>query len=420
MFCDEAEVKFISGKGGDGLVSWRREKYIPRGGPDGGNGGKGGDLVLVVDRNLNTLSNFRSKKVFEAEGGQNGMCQKKNGKGGESLLVKVPIGTQVFENDELLADLSAYDSEFVVVRGGKGGFGNAHFVSSVRQAPSFAELGEKAEQKKLRLELKLVADAAIIGFPSVGKSTLIASVSQCKPKIASYPFTTLIPNLGIAQAGEKRLVLVDVPGLIEGAHRGKGLGIQFLKHTERARVILHLLDISRPSVLEDFEKINYELEAFSKKLAQKKQVLAINKSDILTKEEGEKVRKKLEKKLKRNIFLISAVSGVGTKELLFEAEKINSQEKAKELSEKEETKEVVEFTPHLDNKGSFWVEKEGNAWRVFGKRILQIAAMSDFGNEEAVMRLRDIMKKMGIERELLRLGVNAKDKICFDDKILHY
>ena len=412
MFSDEAQIKFISGKGGDGLVSWRREKFVPKGGPDGGDGGKGGDVILVVNSNLNTLSKFHSKKVFQAQNGERGKSRKKHGKNGENLFIELPTGTEVFQEDKKIADLSSKDSEFVVVRGGRGGFGNAHFVSSIRQAPSFAELGEEPEKKELRLELKLVADVAIIGYPSVGKSTFISRVSNCKPKIAEYHFTTIVPNLGVANAGDEDLVLVDVPGLIKDAHQGKGLGIKFLKHTERARVLLHILDISR-NPEDDFQMINSELKKFSQDLSQKKQILALNKVDIFPSEKVLKIKKDLEKTLNKKIFSISAVSGEGVKEVIFELNKLNKKEKSKEV--KEET--FVEFYPHLEDPRSFWVEKEEDGFRIFGKRILQIAAMTDFNNEEALFRLRDVIKKLGIDKEIIRLG-GSTEKLLLNDKVL--
>ena len=417
MFCDEAKVQFISGKGGDGLVSWRTEKFVPRGGPDGGDGGRGGDVILRVDPNLNTLSKFHSQKIFKASAGENGKRRKQHGKNGEDLIVAVPPGTQVFTEEKKIADLVKKDSQLNIVKGGRGGFGNAHFVSSVRQAPSFAELGEKPQQKEIRLELKLVADVAIIGLPSVGKSTFISRVSNSRPKIADYHFTTIVPNLGVSKIAEADLVFVDVPGLIAGAHQGKGLGIKFLRHIERARVLLHILDISRDPY-RDFQVINEELSAFSENLSRKKQIIALNKADILPAAEGKKELKKLEKKLNKKVFLISTVSGEGLKDLLFPLRELNQQEKEKEAEEVEE--DFVEYRPHLESPRSFWIDKTEDGFSIQGKRILQIAAMTDFNNTEALFRLRDVMKKMGIEKELLRLGAKGEDKIIFNDKELDF
>lgn len=287
MFIDEVQIKVIAGKGGDGLVSWRREKYIPKGGPWGGDGGRGGDVYLLSDDNINTLSEYRHKKVLVAENGQGGNPNLMHGADGEDLILLVPVGTLVRNatTNDLLFDMSEKFMKVCVAHGGRGGYGNAHFTSSTRQAPAFAELGDTPEERDLFLELKLVADIGIIGIPSAGKSTLISKLSNVKPKIGDYPFTTLTPNLGVLEHKGKSLVIEDVPGLIPGASEGKGLGIEFLKHIERTGVILHLLDLYRlDKVFSDYTDIRKELGLFSQELQDKEEIIVFSKGDLLDSE----------------------------------------------------------------------------------------------------------------------------------------
>ena len=283
MFVDEVELKVEAGKGGDGIIHFRREKYVPRGGPDGGDGGKGGDVVLEVDPHLNTLGDYRHQKHFQAEDGGRGKGRNQTGASGDDLVLRVPAGTMVYdqESGELLADLTEKEEQFVVCQGGRGGRGNARFKSSRNKAPRIAEKGEPPESKVIRLELKMIADVGIVGVPNAGKSTLLSVVSNAKPKIASYPFTTLKPNLGVVELDlENRLVLADIPGLIEGAHQGEGLGHEFLKHIQRTRVLIHVLDGLSSQPILDFAQINTELALFDPRLAEKPQVVAFNKMDL--------------------------------------------------------------------------------------------------------------------------------------------
>ena len=292
MFIDEVSIKVIAGKWGDGLVSWRREKYIPKGGPWGGDGWNGGDIYLEADENINTLSDYRHRKVISAENGERGMPNLCHGKNGEDLILKVPVGTLIRDEEsrELLYDLKEHGEKIIIAHGGRGGYGNAHFCSSTRQAPAFAELGDVAEERDIYLELKLVADIGIIGIPSAGKSTLISKLSNVKPKIGDYPFTTLTPNLGVLEHKGKSLVLEDVPGLIPGASEGKWLGIEFLKHIERTGVLLHLLDLYRlDEVFGDYEDIRKELIAFSDKLEWKEEIIVFSKADLLDEEMREHI-----------------------------------------------------------------------------------------------------------------------------------
>jgi len=312
-FADEAKIKVTAGNGGNGCVSFRREKYIPKGGPDGGNGGRGGNLIFEADQNINTLVNFVSKKHFNADSGKPGQGRNKTGGDGNDLILKVPVGTLIYDsaNGELVADLTYHGQMEIVARGGIGGKGNANFKSSVRQTPDFAELGEPGEEKEIRLKLKLIADVAIIGYPSVGKSTLISRISNARPKIADYPFTTLIPHLGVCKVGDTDFVVADIPGLIEGAHEGKGLGIEFLKHIERTKILVHLLDITHEDLRGEYKKLNNELKLYSKELAKKPQILAVNKTDASISDIVDEVKKEFKKE--KPLF-ISAVSGHGLNE----------------------------------------------------------------------------------------------------------
>lgn len=326
-FLDEAQILVKAGDGGRGCVSFRREKYVPKGGPDGGDGGKGGDVTFVADARLASLLDFRYKKEFIAERGQHGMGSQCTGKGGEDLTLKVPVGTLVKDEDtgDVLVDMTGNGQRFLCCRGGRGGKGNEHFATATHQTPRFAQPGEKGEERRVKLELKLMADVGIIGFPNAGKSTLIAHISEAKPKIADYPFTTLVPHLGVVKYGEfGGFVVADIPGLIEGAHEGKGLGIRFLKHVERTRLFIHVLDLSPftgRDPVDDFRAVNAELKAFNEELSQRPQVVALNKVDIT--EAREKLPKLLKffKTLGIKVFSISSATGEGLKELVEHAGK---------------------------------------------------------------------------------------------------
>lgn len=321
-FIDEVEITVKAGDGGRGAVSFRREKFVPKGGPDGGDGGRGGNVVIKADRRMSCLLDLRYKRRYESERGEHGMGRNCSGKSGEDLLIRVPTGTIIKEVSTgiILKDLTKDGEEFIPAKGGRGGKGNAHFVSSTHQAPRFAQPGEEGGEQELRLELKLLADVALIGFPNAGKSTLISRISAAKPKIASYPFTTLVPNLGVVEYGDfGGYVVADIPGLIEGAHEGKGLGIRFLKHIERSRLLIHLLDLSpdtgRDPVL-DFEKVNEELEKFNPDLAMRPQIVALNKVDITEAREEATKLLKIFKDKDIKVFEISGVTGKGLKELV--------------------------------------------------------------------------------------------------------
>jgi GTP-binding protein len=319
MFIDYAEIFVKAGDGGDGAVAFRREKYVPKGGPAGGNGGKGGDVKFLADSNLRTLMDFKYKRKYEAKSGANGGGALKDGRSGKDLVIKVPVGTVIkdFSNDEILADLDEAGKEFTAVQGGKGGKGNSNFATPTNQAPRYAEDGKPGEERKVKLELKLLADVGLVGFPNAGKSTFISVVSAAKPKIADYPFTTLQPNLGIVHYKDfKSMVVADIPGIIEGAHEGKGLGIQFLRHIERTRILLLLIDINALDYQSEFDTLNNELNSYSPHLANKRKIVAFSKADSAPQEIVDEV-----KKLKLNgyddkLFVFSSVSKYGLSEIL--------------------------------------------------------------------------------------------------------
>lgn len=425
MFLDEVKITVKGGNGGRGCVSWRREKFVAKGGPDGGDGGNGGNVFLIADNNTDTLSHFSSKKRFEAKKGRFGMGKNKRGKDGDDLFLNVPPGTVVYKipsplgrgikgegsgEGTPLADLSQNGDQVLIARGGKGGFGNAHFKSSTRQQPDFAELGEPGEGKKLQLELKLVADVGIIGYPSVGKSTLISAISAAKPKIGDYPFTTLVPNLGVVNVDERSYVVCDVPGLIEGAAYGKGLGHQFLKHIERCGVLLHLLDITRDDIIDDYKKLRMELTKYSSKLAEKRELIVLNKTDLV---QNEKCKMKNDK---FKIFAtISAATHEGTEELkkklltivLNEREQANesfdpSDSSAEAGCAQDDTSALPVLQPLLESNqmGAYRIQKDGKKTLVTGRRIEQFTKMTDFRSQGAISRFRDVFKRIGLFKAL--------------------
>jgi GTP-binding protein len=413
LFCDETKIKVSAGNGGNGCISFRREKYIAKGGPDGGNGGKGGSVIFKVNPNLNTLTHLDTYKQFKADSGKNGSGNFRNGPEGNDKILEVPLGTMIFdaENGELLCDMKSENISFIICEGGKGGFGNAHFKSSIRQAPKFAETGEEGETVNVRLELKLVADIAIIGVPSCGKSTLISAISNAKPKIAAYHFTTLIPNLGVARVHDREIIFADIPGLIEGAHRGKGLGIDFLKHIERTKILIHLIDpTTEEDIRKNYDLINQELAFFKQDLADKPQIVAVNKIDILSEEQMEKLKKDL---ADLKPFFISAAAHKNLDPLLNnvkeELEKFEKTIPARKSDEKEEHKI---FRPHLEDPRYFVVEKiDDTNFKVSGKRLEQIANMSQTANRESLFRLYDVLKKKGVNKELKKLGAKEGSNV---------
>ena len=416
MFLDEAIIEVRGGNCARGCVSWRREKFEPMGGPDGGNGGKGGDVIFKADENTDTLSDFASRKRFEAPKGRFGSSNNRNGHGGDDLFLPVPPGTLIYEITDkkepvLLADLSMHDDQMIIARGGRGGYGNAHFKSSTRQAPDFAELGEPGEKRTLKLELKLVADIGIIGYPSVGKSTLISVVSSAKPKIADYPFTTLIPNLGVVNVADRSFIICDVPGLIEGASEGKGLGHEFLKHIERCGILLHVLDVSRgdaDQLIKDYKAIRKELESHSPTLAKKRELVILNKIDLFG-NDASLYEKELKKAGIAVYKSISAATRFGTDALMKALLPIALEERGKrqdflEEEERKAEKEITVLRPHMESErmGAFRLVKGNGMVVVRGKRVEQFASMTDFGSEGAMRRFQDVIERIGLKRAIKR------------------
>lgn len=411
MFLDEATITVFGGNGGSGVVSWRREKYVAKGGPDGGNGGKGGGIYILADANTDTLSDYRSCKVFRAENGKLGAGKKMNGRDGNDLQLVVPPGTQVRSGDEVLWDLAHNGDEVLVLEGGRGGFGNAHFVGPTRQRPDFAEKGEPGKSLEITLELKLVADVGIIGFPSVGKSTLISVISSAKPKIADYPFTTLVPNLGVVEDTFRPFVVCDVPGLIEGASEGKGLGHQFLKHIERCRVLLHVLDLSRAlegtdvsveKLVEDYKAIRNELETYSDALAHKEEIVVLNKSDLLG-NDTDSVISALQSEGIEVALPLSAATTTGVKDLVqYLASYLQDNPKPVEEAEEESTP-ILRPKEEKERMGNYAVTVEDDVIRISGKRLEQFTVMTDFGSQGAIIRFRDVLDKIGLRKEVNKL-----------------
>ena len=408
MFIDEVKITVVSGKGWDGLTSWRREKYIPKWGPWGGSGGKGWDVYLQTDANLNTLSEYRHKKLLRAEDGERGGTNTCHGANAPDLIIRVPVGTLVKnpDTDELIVDLDKKGLRYRMCAGGRGGYGNANFCSSTRQAPAFAELGDWAITKEIRLELKLVADVGIIGIPSAGKSTLISKITNVSPKIGDYPFTTLVPNLGVLDHKWKSLVLEDVPGLIPGASEGKGLGIEFLKHIERTWVLLHLLDLYRlDDLFQDYLDIRKELEAFSPELWEKEEIIVLSKSDLLDDEMKEHILWEFKAKhpdLK--VFMISSATREGIEELQdYLVDNIKSlSEEIEEDVELLDAPTIYNLKDEVDPRNVEVTYLWDLIFQAKWARLEQIVRMTDFDNHEAVMRVYDVLDKMQVIKKIER------------------
>ena len=432
-FADTAKVTVIAGDGGSGAVSFRHEKFVDKGGPDGGDGGKGGDVIFVANPNVNTLVDFRFKPELRAGGGGDGADRNKHGRNGKDLHVNVPIGTMILRDGEILADLVEDKQSAIVAHGGDGGFGNAHFKSSVRQAPKVAERGEPGDKFEAVLELKLVANIGLVGFPNAGKSTFLSVISNARPEIADYAFTTLTPNLGIADIDDDTLLVADIPGLIEGASEGKGLGDAFLKHIERTSVILHLIDAWSDDVYEKYLTIRRELVNYSDNLANKPEIVVLTKTEGMDDElrhmQIESVKNAIngfdadfdgaKYGSKAPIFTISSRSGDGVKDLLRFAKKmVDAENERVKIAENPDgdTDDVPIITLDKKQVEEAWsVEKSGKTFVVSGAKIEKFARRTDFDNWQGVNRLRDIMKKMGITRELSRQGAKADSIIRIGD-----
>lgn len=414
MFIDKAQVTIKAGDGGNGVISFRHEKYIDKGGPDGGDGGKGGDVIFMASRNENTLANFRFQKELAADPGSAGGKRRKHGRSGKNLVVNLPVGTAVLAKDgTLLADLTEDGQKAIIAKGGFGGFGNAHFVSSRRQAPRIAEKGEKGEVAEVQLELKMIADVGLIGMPNAGKSTLLSVISNARPEIADYPFTTITPNLGVVDVDSAVSILfADIPGLIEGAAEGKGLGDDFLRHVERTAVLLHLVDAYQDDVVAAYLTIQKELAAYKVDLSARPQIVALTKIEGLDEDIVKDQIAKLKTVVPKGteLIAISAQAKKGLLEMLRKVRSIVENERSRKQEEAPEESAIPVLT--LNDEAKAWsVSKEGTVFTLRGRKIERFAARTDFESEEGIQRLRDIMRKMGIMHELQRKGLQAGDTI---------
>ena len=423
MFVDSAKIYVKAGDGGDGAVSVHRENYVAAGGPDGGDGGKGGDIVFKVDNNLSSLIDFSYKRKYVAQKGENGSAKNSSGRGADDVIVKVPRGTVVKElkTGRILADMSG-DEPVVIARGGKGGRGNAHFATSTRQIPKFAKPGFRGDEYELLLELKLIADVGLVGFPNVGKSTLISVVSAAKPKIANYHFTTLTPVLGVVKIDEgQSFVMADIPGLIEGASEGVGLGHEFLRHVERCRLIVHVVDVSGSEgrdPIEDFEAINKELAGFSQELADAPQVVAANKSDMASPEQIETFRKYIEDKGYR-FYEISAATTQGTKELVFGIwEELGKLPPVKQFEAQPLTRE--ELDAKLLSKKEFEVTVEDGIYFVEADWLWDIVRVADMDDYSSLQYFQNVLRSSGIIDKLEEMGINEGDTVAIFDFEFEY
>lgn len=416
MFTDYVKILVKSGDGGNGAVSFRREKYVAAGGPDGGDGGKGGDVYFYVDPDLNTLIDFRFKKKFIAENGKNGEGNHRYGKSADDLYIGVPIGTIIkdAETNEVLADLSEKDQKELIFPGGRGGKGNSHFATSTRQAPRFSQGGEKGIEKELILELKLIADVGLLGFPNVGKSTFLSRTTSATPKIANYHFTTLEPNLGVVKSeyGDS-FVIADIPGIIEGASQGVGLGIQFLRHIERTRLLLHVIDVSGVegrNPVEDFNIINEELKQYSEKLANRKQIIVANKIDSMQDETLYKELEKMAKEKNIEIFKISAVTGEGLKELLTRVTEVLKTLPKEEIVEIKQRKLYT-----LEEKEEFTIEKKDGIFIVDGPGVQRIMRRVNLEDNESMHYFQKCLEELGVNKALKEAGVQGGDTVIVVD-----
>ncbi|MBA1335243.1 MAG: GTP-binding protein Obg [Firmicutes bacterium] len=416
MFVDVARIHIIAGNGGHGAVAFRREKYVPAGGPSGGDGGRGGDIVFEVDAGMRTLMDYRYKKQYKAENGENGGSSNKTGKDGEDLILKVPPGTVIKdeESGRVIADLASKDHRLIAAKGGRGGRGNSRFTTSTRRAPTFAENGAKGEERKIILELKLLADVGLIGFPNVGKSTLLSVATSAKPKIADYHFTTITPNLGVVELEEgKSFVLADIPGLIEGAHRGAGLGHDFLRHIERTRVLIHVLDasgIEGRDPVEDFRQVNSELERYNAELAKRPQIVAANKTDIPeAKDNIGRIVKQLKEK-GYEVFEISAAANKGIVELMHRAYELLSAVDTEEQQENIEQSAEMRYYKFKEDE-PYRISKDGKTFVIKGDWIESFMENINIEQDESLKYFQKTIRKRGIIDELKKMGIDDGDTV---------
>ena len=421
-FVDKVKIKVVSGAGGNGALAWRREKYVDKGGPAGGDGGHGGDVYFIATQDMSTLLDFTLKSVYKAQRGENGRSKNCHGKNGEDLYVKMPVGVVVkdLKTDKLIADLN-YDGKTVLIaKGGRGGRGNARFATAQKRAPQFCEPGEPSIERELGLELKLIADVGLVGMPNAGKSSFISTVSAAKPKIADYPFTTLVPNLGVVKkpSGDG-FVIADIPGLIEGASDGLGLGHEFLRHVQRCKLLLHIVDISKEDSFENYEKINQELKRFDENLAKREQILVLNKSDLVDLEHAQEIKKEFIEKfnIKNNVYIISSATKDGINELLNEIYvKLDTIEDVKIELDIEE-----DFDSTNNDDSDFEIEKiNKNTFIINGGKLKRLASVTDIRNTMQIKRFTNIMDSMGIFDELRNCGVKNGDTIVVSGIELEY
>lgn len=430
MFVDRAKIYIKSGKGGDGAVTFRREPFVPEGGPDGGDGGRGGDVIFMADRNLRTLMDFKYKKKYEAEAGQNGMKKKRFGKAGENLIIKVPLGTVIIDEASglVMKDLTEDGESFVAAKGGRGGRGNTNFKNSVRQAPNFAEAGGAAKERNVILELKLIADVGLVGFPNVGKSSLLAVATSAQPKIANYHFTTIDPNLGVVKIYDSSFVMADIAGIIEGASEGLGMGFKFLKHIERTKALIHVVDVSGSegrNPIDDFNKINKELEAYSPRILKKPQLVAANKIDMIDEDDPQYLEfKKYVEEQGYQVFPMSAPLNLGVHEILSAAlQELKRIEENPELAE-EDTTEYFDFESE-DNDPTYrdiecnYNEAE-DVYELSGKQLSKIFKSTNFNDMGSLRYLYKYIEKKGVIEELKEMGLEEGDTIRIEDYDLEF
>lgn len=411
MFLDKVKIKVLSGNGGNGAVAWRREKYVDKGGPAGGDGGRGGDIYFVADENVSTLLDFKYQSIFKAQNGENGRPKSQHGKGGKDLFIKIPIGTVVkdINTGKIIADIKDINQMVLIAKGGRGGRGNIRFATSQKRAPQFCEPGEAGVERDLELELKLIADVGLLGMPNAGKSTFISVISQAKPKIADYPFTTLVPNLGVVKKDDgDSFVVADIPGLIEGASEGIGLGHEFLRHVERCRFLVHIVDLTQENPINNFNIINQELKKHSQRLANLYQIVALNKIDVIDEQLAQNYKKEFSK-ISDNVFLISAATRKNINELVtFISQKTN------EIPKPEIIVDVVDedFDAYDNDDSNFEVYKENkDTYRVQGGKIIRIANVTDAKNAEQIYRFQNILTAMGVFEALEQAGAKDGDTI---------
>lgn len=412
-FIDKAKIKVMSGAGGNGALAWRREKYVDKGGPAGGDGGNGGDVYFVATSDMSTLLDFTHKSIFKAERGENGQNKNCHGKNGKDLYIKMPVGVVVkdLKNGKLIADLNENGKAVLIAKGGRGGRGNARFATSQKRAPQFCEPGEPAIERELELELKLLADVGLVGMPNAGKSSLISVVSAAKPKIADYPFTTLVPNLGVVKKPQgDGFVIADIPGLIEGASDGLGLGHEFLRHVQRCKLLLHVVDISQENSFDNYEKINAELKKFDEELSIREQVLVLNKIDIVDFDHAQEIKEEFKNKfnIQKEVFLISTATKDGIKELLN-----HIYIKLDEIDDIKIELDIEEDFDSINNDDSDFVvtKLNKNTYNVTGGKLKRLASVTDIRNTQQIKRFTNILDSMGVYDELRKQGVQNQDTI---------